>query len=104
MKLKLNRWPARQAVSAACSRATWFLRGSWVPTHSSSGRLPTRKRARARAQSASVGTTRSVGSGTARMSGPATPIALSIVRQPRYSVAAAAEIVATRSKWRTAAR
>ena len=37
-KLRLNARPSRHSSSAACSTARWFLRGSWLPTTSTSGR------------------------------------------------------------------
>src|SRR5450756_2563944 len=52
---------------------------------------------------AGSGTAASTGSETSRMSGPRTPRLESIIRQPSYSVAAASEMQATRSMWRTAA-
>ncbi|WKK73438.1 hypothetical protein Q0F99_01165 [Rathayibacter oskolensis] len=64
--------------------------------------LPVTSFSFARARAAASTVPASEGSRIGSMSGPFRPTPASISRQPRYSTAAASEIVATRSMWLTA--
>ena len=50
--------PSRHSSSAAWSRARWFLRGSWLPTARTMGRVPMASRSWAWRRAASLGTCR----------------------------------------------
>ena len=94
-----NRSPSRQSTSAAQRTASWFLRGSKLPTHRTSGSWPG-----SGAEAASEEAAASTGSAHSVTSGPTRPCAGSIWANPRNSLVAETLMPATADMCLTAVR